>query len=308
MTTLPLLLFALAPIQAPRAVLLDVPAMKQQPGSPKEGWCGEASIQMIGLYHGLYAPQATINRLGRPKTPDLRTAADLATALGALGLRFTPYPTDAPNLPAFVRAVEGELDRGVPVLVGMKIYPSAHPDWPLDHVCVARGYSSGSMAINDTWAFAPDHASWERLGGTRKGISFVNAQRRFVAFAVEPAPGEGQPVRLTPDDTAAFYRADKVPLTAHLAGLETAKTYEIVRFSLPNGKATVVATIHPTATKTETSVAAPRGEISLFRVRPAPSVPLSPPWERGRGEGRRGAFTPAPVPALRRGGGSRRDA
>jgi len=106
--------------------------------APEEGWCGETSIQMAALHFGAWVPQAEANRLGRPKTPDL-WEQDVPTALDALGLRYEVGPRKGPE--ALLTWTVGALRKGWPVILGVKLPPSEHPDWDVDQLVLAVGFT-----------------------------------------------------------------------------------------------------------------------------------------------------------------------
>jgi hypothetical protein len=150
-------------------VELPIPARAQAPESPPSGWCGETAIQEGLLYLGAWAPQAFINRAGNPAHPDLYSP-EIPVALSALGVRTTIYPAKERGYDAFARWVRGALDEGDPVLAGVKIQPTAHPEWGLDHFVLVVGYGEKGLLVNTTWG----HRTWV-AGKTAKGLSFENA-------------------------------------------------------------------------------------------------------------------------------------
>ena len=54
------------PMPSSGEIRLDIPDIGQEKRTPKEGWCGESSIQMALAYHGAYVSQKAINRAGKP--------------------------------------------------------------------------------------------------------------------------------------------------------------------------------------------------------------------------------------------------
>jgi len=58
--------------------------------APDEGWCGEASIQMVALHFGAWFPQEAINKAGKPKHPDL-WEDEIPVALSELGLQYIQW-------------------------------------------------------------------------------------------------------------------------------------------------------------------------------------------------------------------------
>ncbi|MBS2019044.1 MAG: hypothetical protein JST00_39620 [Deltaproteobacteria bacterium] len=190
---------AAAPSGAPAqttstSAALPIPARAQAAESPPSGWCGETAIQEGLLYLGMWAPQRSINRAGRPVHPDLY-ANEIPAALTALGVRFTPYVARARGYDAFAKWAARAIDDGHPVLAGVKILPTQHPDWGLDHFVLVVGHGSDGLLVNTTWG----HRAW--VGDTTTpGLSFRNAFYGLrLDGLVAPAGGSAsaRPARIT---------------------------------------------------------------------------------------------------------------
>lgn len=133
----------------PAAVLLPIPARSQAPESPPSGWCGETAIQEGLLHLGVWAPQRVINAAGRPSHPDLYSP-EIPVALSALGVRHTFY-AGARGYEPFAKWVRAAIDEGVPVFAGVKLLPTQHPEWGLDHFVLAVGHGPKGLLVNTTW-------------------------------------------------------------------------------------------------------------------------------------------------------------
>jgi hypothetical protein len=166
---------------ARRATLLDIPARKQAPESPKEGWCAETAIQEAMIYFGKRISQRRINHAGRPSHPDLYWS-DLPRALAQLGFKFRRW-SGPRGQKAFVAWVKKQLRAGKPVLAGVKLLPTRHPQWGLDHIVLIVGFDDAALHINTTWGTRQRRTLAELAG--QKGISFRNRSGRFFAFALE---------------------------------------------------------------------------------------------------------------------------
>ena len=135
------LLFAFAfaltasPANAEGERALPIAARRHAPEAPPQGWCGETAIQEALLYFGVWAPQARINASAKPAHPDLYSN-DVPVALAALGARFEAYRAGAEP---YVRFVRRAIDEGDPVIAGVKILPTEHPSWGLDHFVLVVG-------------------------------------------------------------------------------------------------------------------------------------------------------------------------
>lgn len=133
----------------PPAVLLPIPARSQAPESPPSGWCGETAIQEGLLHLGVWAPQRVINAAGRPTHPDLYSP-EIPVALSALGVRHSFY-SGARGYEPFAKWVRAAIDEGVPVFAGVKLLPTQHPEWGLDHFVLAVGHGPKGLLVNTTW-------------------------------------------------------------------------------------------------------------------------------------------------------------
>jgi hypothetical protein len=66
--------------------------------------------------------------------------------------------------------VRGALAEGDPVIAGVKILPTAHPDWGLDHFVLVMGHGPKGLLVNTTWG------TREWVGDTTTpGLSLKNA-------------------------------------------------------------------------------------------------------------------------------------
>ena len=105
-----------------QAVSLDIADTGQEPRRPEGGWCGEAAIQMALAYYGGYASQQAINRAGEPEHPDLY-AREIPPAMRNVELEYSVWKGG--GLKPFLEWIRGQLAEGHPVLLGVKIYPTA---------------------------------------------------------------------------------------------------------------------------------------------------------------------------------------
>lgn len=182
-------------------VVLPVPARSHASEAPKEGWCGETSIQEGLLTLGVWAPQRAINKAGKPSHPDLYSP-DIPVALTELGVKWSMYQAKTRGFAAFSEWVKKAIDDGVPVLAGVKILPTKHPEWGLDHFVTVIGYGEKGLLVNTTWG----SRQWVDDKVTA-GISFVNAGYA-IRFDGLKLPAGRAPARLTVLEETA----DKVKL------------------------------------------------------------------------------------------------
>src|SRR5688500_8707645 len=150
-------------------VVLPVPARSHAPEAPKEGWCGETAIQEGLLHFGVWAPQRANNKAGKPGHPDLYSP-DIPVALEALGVRYSTYQPKTRCFTAYSDWIKKAIDDGVPVLAGVKILRTKHPEWGLDHFVTVVGYGEKGLLVNTTWG----SRQWIDDKATT-GLSFANA-------------------------------------------------------------------------------------------------------------------------------------
>lgn len=151
---------------------LPIPPRKQAQNAPDEGWCGETAVQEALLHLGAYVPQSIIHRAGKPKHPDLY-ADEIPVALAALGVQTSTYVAEkgkAGDWTAFSSWIRAALDEGDPVLAGVKIFPTEHPNWGLDHFVLVIGYGNKGLWVNTTWGTR----AWVS-DSTDPGLSFAHA-------------------------------------------------------------------------------------------------------------------------------------
>lgn len=148
-------------------IVLPVSSRAQSSASPREGWCGETAIQEGLLYLGAFVPQSAIHRAGRPTHPDLYSH-ELPIALEALGVQYTRFPGG--SYAAFLAWVREGLERGAPTLAGVKLLPTEHPEWGLDHFVLVVGEGEPGLLVDTTWGTR----EWSNEK-KRQGISFERA-------------------------------------------------------------------------------------------------------------------------------------
>jgi len=117
----------------------------------------------------MWAPQRAVNAAGHPAHPDLYSN-DIPVALTNLGVRYTTYSAPARGFVPFARWIRESIDQGDPVVAGVKILPTEHPDWGLDHFVLVVGYGERGLLVNTTWG----RREW--VGDTTSpGLSFKDA-------------------------------------------------------------------------------------------------------------------------------------
>jgi hypothetical protein len=243
------------PDPAQKSYSLHIPDRRWVPEAPKEGWCGETSIQMAALHFGAYLPQSMINAAGNPGHPDL-WEYDISAALDALSLSYEqwappvqrPSPLDAPDafknitvatfrkdIPLLIRWIKYQVSEGYPVVIGTKIYPTDNPEWIVDHIMLVEGYTKNGLII-DTNSDDGQVVSTEKELASQKNYSFVNYANKYYAFAVKgfsDAPVDSLPVTLSiPKETR-----HSLSLNVTIESLKPGSTYTLLRDDL-RGKVT----------------------------------------------------------------------
>lgn len=206
-----------ATARADATATLPIPARSHAKESPPQGWCGETAIQEGLLHLGVWAPQRLINKAGKPVHPDLYSP-DIPVALTELGVRFTVYSRGRGYEP-FARWVREAIDLGDPVLAGVKILPTEHPEWGLDHFVLVVGHGTEGLLVNTTWG------SRRWVGDTKTpGLSLANAFYGLRLSGVT-LPAGALAARLAVLEESA----DSVKMRATCTGLKTGLAYRIER-------------------------------------------------------------------------------
>ena len=206
-----------------KATSLEIQDTGQEQRRPPSGWCGEAAIQMAMSHYGVYASQQAINRAGKPEHPDLY-AQDIPRVLRNVGLEYSAWKGD--GLAAFLKWVRGQLADVHPVLLGVKIYPTAHQEWMLDHFVLAVGCTEEALTLNTTWG-RRETKTFARLSTQDKGLSFANRYGRYFGYAITglkmESPGTGvKSTRVTIQPDQGDRRGD-IPRTTRRGRLQAVR-------------------------------------------------------------------------------------
>jgi hypothetical protein len=214
---------------------------------PPEGWCGEDAIQEALFFFGAYYPQERINDAGSPAHPDLY-ANDIPRALGRLGFRYRSWEWKPAPLGDFIAWIRKEIAAGSPVLAGVKINPTAHPEWGLDHFVLVVGTEKGSLLLNTTWGYRST-LSESQLRSTKEGLSFANDSKSYYGISIlgpkqkdcpelrttalpATTSSAGRPVRLFLERETA----DRLAVIVKCEDLEPGVEYSIFRLSSADEK------------------------------------------------------------------------
>lgn len=209
-------------------VLLGIAARDHALGRPPEGWCGEVAIQETMLYYGVYYPQDMINEAGKPVHPDLYSN-EIPIALKNLSMEFQYWNNESANLGDFLDWLRKQIADGTPVLTGVKIYPTQHDEWGLDHFVLTVGVKEKSLVFNTTWGFRYT-LSERQLRSTDKGFSFANKYNSYYGISIKGfhrREDAVRPVRLFVQKETA----DRLAVIVKCEGLEPGKEYSLYKLS-----------------------------------------------------------------------------
>jgi hypothetical protein len=123
-----------------------------------------------------------IHQAGSPRRPDLY-AHELPVALRVLGARYEACSKEAYDVNDFIGWCRTQVQKGHPVIAGVKLNPTRHRDWSLDHFVLLKGIGPNSIIYNTTWKY-DDSGTHEELGSTRSAIAFKNPFDDYDGLAV----------------------------------------------------------------------------------------------------------------------------
>jgi len=145
--------------------LLDIPARHMwgwSPPAPKTavGYCGEMSVQTVGLYYGNYISQDAARHTngGPSKHHSLLLAghhekdshpSSVSHALKVLNFNYSIWNDyhPQPQHSAFIEWARGAINVGEPVIFG--VFMTIHHDKDYDHIVPMVGYDRNSIYFND---------------------------------------------------------------------------------------------------------------------------------------------------------------
>lgn len=223
---LSLLLFGCSHEFTPPAdsTLLPIADRRWDPGAPPEGWCGEVSLQLAAGWYGAWVSQAKVNALGQPKTPDL-WEHDVPTALRALRMRFERGPKSRARLLTWV--VE-QLRKERPVVLGLKLVPSQHPEWHVDHLVLAVGHSPEGLIVDTNVEDGQVTLAWAGLLRPEgsDGYSLVNPSGEVFGYSVH---GFYEPSYVPVHLTVVEQNATDAVVDVTVSGLSAGRSYDLLR-------------------------------------------------------------------------------
>jgi tetratricopeptide (TPR) repeat protein len=131
----------------PQAVLLPIPNRSQEPDAPDLVWDAETCIQMGMAYYKTEVSQKAICAAGKPLKSSLN-GYEIDPALEALGVESFSWDWRNRDVTQFLAWIKTNLAKGYPVLCGIKMNPTQHPEWSIDHFVLVVGYNEGGLFID----------------------------------------------------------------------------------------------------------------------------------------------------------------
>ncbi|MBE3123559.1 MAG: hypothetical protein IMZ65_02015 [Planctomycetes bacterium] len=244
---------------------LNIAPRDHAPEHPPEGWCGEVAVQEALLFHGAYVPQKLINAAGRPKHPDLYSD-EIPTALRNLGAAFQVCGQESRDFTPFLAWMTACLEQGTPVLIGVKINPTKHPEWGLDHFMLAVGRTPDSLVYNTTWG-KQETRTTTLLFSSEEGFSFKNRSNAYYGIAIA-GMGRAEEGGATVRAFVAGEDAKRMGVIVKCENLQPKARYVVYKVSsLDQKKAKPLAVFVAAETAYAFRDTIPTGEPSIYRCR-----------------------------------------
>jgi hypothetical protein len=188
----------------PPSVLLPIPNRADEPDAPPEGWDGEISIQMGMAYFNKEVSQKAICSAGKPAHSSLYSD-EIDTALDALGVQYFSWDWQNHDLAQFLAWIKTNLVKGYPVFCGIKMYPTRHPEWSLDHFVLVVGYNESGLFIDtNNTGDGRILVTYSQLASQENRYAFENQYHYYFgraftgvkesAITMAPAPAAVKPV------------------------------------------------------------------------------------------------------------------
>jgi len=113
----------------------------------KGGSCGEAVLSSIYKASGLCISQKQINKSGGAPGRGLYTH-ELFKSLKYYKIPHKKIPGKVKNYNDFIKTnLIANINKNIPVLLGVKVYPDQHPNWACDHFILIVGYNKKTREL-----------------------------------------------------------------------------------------------------------------------------------------------------------------
>lgn len=230
--------------------LLDIPPRLQWDNS--NGYCGEESIQMIGLYYGNYISQQICRNVAGG---ELLVGDNDETALNALSFNYQTwdYNQAQPQYQNYLVWVKQQLNNFHPVIITVFYFDGSDPDY--DHIVPAIGFNaaninttfngSDELIFNDCYETTAFTQKFDSLWDTRdmigNAINYDYCVPRDVDYGtavigIKDAQGKTKPVHLSIDrwdepNVSLGESPVKLNATINISGLTVGINYALLRYN-----------------------------------------------------------------------------
>ena len=124
------------------STLLNIP--------PREQWtnyCGSTSIQMAGLYYGMYVSQDIVRKTVRDE--EVLLGINCEEALGALSLRYRSWDYEDRDVESYCQWMKESIRRETPVIFTTMVAEESSSGSYYDHIMLAMGFVAEDPATYD---------------------------------------------------------------------------------------------------------------------------------------------------------------
>ena len=143
-----IILCCLLNISFAQSILPDIAPREYE----RDDYCAEVCIQEALMHYGMNLSQDNINKAGgKDNSSGLEDKGQITLALNNLGANFeTWYFTQGRdmNYAEYIDFLKSKLSQGFPILAGVKINPTQHPEWINDHYILLVGFNDDSFIYN----------------------------------------------------------------------------------------------------------------------------------------------------------------
>jgi len=242
-------------------VLLNIPPREMWGWGPGvDGYCGEASFQIVGIYYGNYVSQEEVRYADGDE--ELLVAVNDEDAASTLKYVYSEWDYDqkTPQSTKFLDTIKSNLDKGIPMIAGWyERQPKGDADY--DHVMPIVGYDASSAgkvsAVYHVDFYIRDYTitTTAELFATRKECTQTKTPVQPYDYCLPEDVDYGILVSGNIDKNKETFRTllemdrwnepdwgaeDKLhekpvamSVKAHISGLTAGKKYSVLRFDDP---------------------------------------------------------------------------
>ena len=148
----------------------------------KEGSCGEACLSTIFDMQGKPMSQEKINKAGGNPGRGLY-GDEIIKVLKEKEITYKDISINTRNISVYLyKRIIPSIKANNPVLLGVTVYPTEHPEWLLDHFILLVGYDSSTNEIIYNSFDRQDRILVEKILNKKKGYSIVTKHREIYAI------------------------------------------------------------------------------------------------------------------------------